>query len=280
MSLETREWKQLDEGSGPHERHWLSAIHDPIHDWIVIFGGFTEFRVTQVFGDTWAFNLSTNSWIQLDAGGAAAPHRRYGHTAVFDPVGDRMIIYGGFDDVSNATVNDVWAFNLGDFSWEQLRTGRHGELPIQPGGRRHHTAVYDPVAHKMIIYGGANADGRLQDTWAFDLQTSGETTHTWMHLTDGPENRANHVAIYDDVRARMVIHGGNVDDIMQPRLGDIWTYDLGLDSWSQIRETHVEGDPSGRDQHVAIYDPIGDGLTIYGGWTPIIVSDCWSFCRD
>ena len=280
MSLETHEWMQLDEGSGPHERHWMSAIHDPIRDWAIIFAGRTEYNVDQVFGDTWAFNLATDSWIQLDMGGEDAPHRRYGHRAIFDPSGYRMIIYGGFDDVSNVHANDVWAFNLADFTWEQLRTGRHGELPVQPVGRCHHSAVYDPVTHQMIVHAGSVSDERFKDTWSFDLSTSGEAAHTWTRLADGPENRANHVAIYDDVRARMIIHGGYGDDIYASRRGDIWAYSAGSDTWTQVRETHLEGDPLGRDRHAGIYDPIGGGLVIYGGWTPSPVSECWSFCSE
>lgn len=37
------------------------------------------------------------------------PSQRFGHTAIFDPARDRMVVFGGWD---GASLNDVWALSL------------------------------------------------------------------------------------------------------------------------------------------------------------------------
>ena len=70
------------------------------------------------------------------------PSARDGHTAIYDPVRDRMVVFGGDD---GALRNDVWALTLsGSPAWSALapvgtppsaRSVSHGDL--RPGARPH-----------------------------------------------------------------------------------------------------------------------------------------------
>ena len=82
---------------------------------------------------------SDGTWLQL----VVPPKGREGHTAIYDPVRDRMVVFGGYDGASR--YNDVWALTLsGSPAWSQLapsgtppsaRYQSHGDL--RPGARPH-----------------------------------------------------------------------------------------------------------------------------------------------
>ena len=108
---------------------------------------------------------------------------RLGHTAIFDPVRNRMIVYGG-DQASP----DLWEMTLGaDVRWEPLTvTG-----PSPPAHSRH-TAIYDPIRDRMIVFGG---DG-TSDVWALSLAEP--MAWTRLDATGAtPMPRTGHTAIYD-----------------------------------------------------------------------------------
>src|SRR5262249_95342 len=48
---------------------------------------------------------------------------------------------------------------------------------LQPEARRYGTAIYDPVALRIVLFGGLGISGFLNDLWAFNL-----TTKSWTRL--------------------------------------------------------------------------------------------------
>src|SRR5262249_55317114 len=127
-------------------------------------------------------------------------------TAIYDPVGDRIVLYGGARfDVSRDAVGEVWALSL-DAHPRWTRLSPRG---LQPPARMQHTAVYDSLRHAMVIYGGLTAmqGTSLGDAWALDLD---RTPHWQRLVTRGvaPQARAEHAAAYDAARQRMVVIGG------------------------------------------------------------------------
>jgi hypothetical protein len=69
-----------------------------------------------------------------------------------------------------------------------------------------------------VLFGGQNSDlGALDDSWALDLDAD-----RWEALTPEGENRPaarnGHVAVYDPVDRRMVIVGGEGDELYN----DVW----------------------------------------------------------
>src|SRR5262249_7089447 len=100
------------------------------------------------------------AWTQLIPVGTP-PSGREGHTAIYDPVDDRMVVFGGWDGFNK--LNDVWALSLaGSPSWTQLIP-----MGISPRIRYWHTAIYDPVRNRMMVFGGFGSY-ILNDVW--DLQ--------------------------------------------------------------------------------------------------------------
>jgi hypothetical protein len=265
LDLETYQWSIYDTGStGPSRRNDHSLIHRPASRQMVLFAGRNEFSY---YSDLWAFEPGSRVWTRLDADAGEAG-RRWGHSAVYDPVDDRMIVYGGR---GSQIYNDVWAYAFGAQEWTLLWNGDSYQTE-GPRRRHRHAAVYDPHAHRMIVHGGwTGSDGTTYaDTWGFDL-----TTHAWTALADSPRPWQGHTATRVD---GWTVVCGEPDWETGTYT---WAYDLVADVWTPI-DGDLDDAPPLRQRHSAIHIPGTHGLVIYGGigiFDPIgTLSDSWTFC--
>ena len=248
------EWSSMaPTGVPPAPRAYQTAIYDPVRDRMLVFGGASGPGILQFLNDVWALSLSgTPAWTQLAPAGTP-PIGREGATATYDPVRDRMLVFGG---ENNNGLNDVWALSLaGNPSWTQLMP----EGPL-PSGREWTSSIYDPVRDRLVVFGGFTA-GLPADTWALPL-----TGQSWTQLAPAgalPAGRFGHSAIYDPLGDRMVVFGGVAST---GGLGDVWALSLGASpSWVPI--VPAGGPTATRYQHTAIYDPVGTRMVVFGGYT-------------
>jgi hypothetical protein len=249
----TPAWTQLaPTGTPPSTRHSPSAIYDPVRDRMVVFGG----TAGSILGDTWALSLAgTPVWTQPTPSGAS-PSPRDGHSAVYDPVRDRMIVFGGYSG-THVYLNDVWALSLaGTPVWTQLIP-----LGTPPSTREFHSAIYDPVRDRMVVFGGTGNSGDCNDVWALSLTGA----PAWAQLTPSgtpPGVRFAQCAIYDPVRDRMVVFGGAN---LSAYLNEVWALSLaGTPAWTQLTPSGTP--PNGRYHHSLIYDPLRDRIVVFGGY--------------
>src|SRR5438552_621511 len=103
----------------PLHRSRHSAIFDSVRQRMLVFGGYDD-DTSRTFGDTWALSLDdAPTWHQVAVSGTPPP-ARFGHSAIYDSVGDRMIVFGGYGGPSQSGLNDCWALSLSDSSWSPL----------------------------------------------------------------------------------------------------------------------------------------------------------------
>ncbi|HKQ56830.1 MAG TPA: kelch repeat-containing protein [Candidatus Eisenbacteria bacterium] len=240
----------------PAGRFLHTTIYDPVGDRVLVYGGrvaepgvFTSEVISIPLSDPLA-------WTVLIFG--SGPGARECSSAIYDPVRDRMIVFAGSNPQRQ---NDVWTLNLlGSPVWTQLSVS--GTVPSR---RNLHSAIYDPVRDRMIVFGGFDDSNYLNEVWALTL--SG--TPTWTRLTPAgtpPIARREHTAIYDPVRDRMIVHGG-----LPGIYNDTWALSLGASpAWTQLA---TSGPAPGRFGHVAVYDPAGDRMVIFGGENQIYRND-------
>jgi hypothetical protein len=196
-------WTKLTPiGVAPSPRHYASAIYDPARDRMIIFGGSDGFNR---FNDLSILSLGGMVWTGLTPAGS--PAARMYSSAIFDSLGDQMILFGGAGNAtqlppSTGWLNDTWALSLsGNLSWTALTP--HGALPT---ARYAQCAIYDPVRRRMVMFGGWDGQ-RRNDSWGLSL---GDTV-TWSELTPigrSPTPRAGQSAIYDPIRDRMLVFAG------------------------------------------------------------------------
>ena len=104
------------------------------------------------------------SWDELTP--SMPPSRRSYHTAIYDPVRGRMVVFGGNDESDR---NDVWALTLsGSPVWTQLFPSG-----MPPSARFEHTSIYDPVRDRMVVFAGVNESSTFfNDVWALTLSAT------------------------------------------------------------------------------------------------------------
>jgi len=243
-------------GARPAPRRLHTAVYDPVRDRMIVFGGYAD----SYFDDVWELTLSgAPTWHQLTPTGGP-PAARAGHVAVYDPIGDRMVVFGGHDGVSMPSLrrNDVWALSLaGTPAWTEITpTG------TPPSARSSHSAIYDPVRHQMVVFAGTESFTSYQnDVWTLSLGGA----PAWTQLLPSgplPPLRESHTAIYDVNRDRMVIFGGDAGGGYYYE--DTWSLELGPNAWRSLAPAGFF--PGPRWGHVAIYDLPHDRMAMFGGW--------------
>jgi len=254
----TPAWTQLaPTGTPPGALYGHSAVYDPVRDRMVMFGGFHCYSPIGDRNDVWELSLAgTSAWTQLAPTGMP-PSERHSHSAIYDPVRDQVVVFGGKDAFS--TQNDVWTLSLaGTPTWTRL-------LPTGtwPSGRYSHSAIYDPVRDWMIVFGGRIPnESSFNDVWALSLAG----TQAWAQLAPTgtpPSARYSHSAIYDPVYDRMVVFGGHVYSSGRACNDAYGLWLAGTPAWTQLETTGAP--PAVRQNHSAIYDPVRDRMVVFGG---------------
>lgn len=258
-------------GTGPRARSGHSAIYDPVRDRMIVFGGQVDDGDEGAYfgNDLWAASFSAaighgvSPWTRLAAGGAP-PSPRVFHRSIYDPDGDRMLVYGGYDGADRA---DLWELSLaGTPTWTELHPDGVG-----PGSLVAHSMVYDSKQHRMLVFGGGDTRRCLGETWALSLGRH-PAWSLLMPETDPRLARVFHSAVYDEQNRRMVVWGG-FSCAARGDVNDCWALDLkGRPEWHELRSANEPPEP--REGHTAIYDAANQQMVIFAGNGTL--NDAWA----
>jgi len=233
---------------------------------MIIFGGGSG---SHDYADVWALSLTEPvAWTQIVVVGGT-PDGRGAPSLIYDPVRDRLIMFGGFHGDMD---DSVWVLPLsGVPAWSRF---------YPPGGpppkRGTHAAIYDPIRDRMIIFGGGGDEGIYNDTWALSL--SG--TMAWVNLQPQgplPPVRQLLCGVYDSRRDRLVVYGGwPSGDMGDTPLDDTWALSLAGDpAWTELLPSGAA--PAARAVP-GVYDAAGDAMVFFGGMGsgPVALDDSWA----
>lgn len=201
------------------------------------------------------------TWLELTPAAGDAPSPRRYASAVHDPIGHRMIIFGG---QGAGTLNDIWAFDLATNTWADL-TPTAGAAPSD---RRTPGSTYDSVGHRMITWSGQGSGGFNNDTWSFDL-----TSYLWSEHTPSapiPNQRYGVAVVLDPIERELVTFAGFTN---LGRFDDTWRFDPLADNWTDV--SGATG-PSMRCLHSASYDSRNHRMIMYGGQQSGPLDDIWA----
>ncbi|MBN1629028.1 MAG: hypothetical protein JW990_04635 [Thermoleophilia bacterium] len=245
-----------------------SMVHSPATGRAILFGGIGLDDLP--LNDTWAYDPAANTWTGLDPGGTVPPGG-YGSVIVYDPVGTRVIFWvsDGSDGQSEMSPGGTWSYDPVANAWERLATS--GDLP---DSRVYCSVAYDPIAARVILFGGFRQDeSTLDDTWAYD-----PAANSWTQLDpagDLPQARAGHCMACDPVGRKMVVFGGYG---LEKNSNDAWAYDPAANTWTEL---HPEGDtPIPRYGHTMVYEPVGRRMILFGGFDDgqgLPLNDTWAY---
>ncbi|HYH95420.1 putative Ig domain-containing protein [Hyalangium sp.] len=229
----------------------------------VLFGGRNCIDTGDSLGDTWEFNLATNTWSSPPS--AFGPWHRRGAAMVREPSGNSVLMVGGFRSPSYS--NEVWRYTPATDTWTLVGTAPFsrawiaatantltGELwfcggrgtstgdtchsfnpttqswtarPSFPQARSDLSLAFDPVTGNLYAFGGrdaaANPFGDL-----LVLRTGATAWESVIPPGATPAPRSGHVSYFDLTRGELVVALGttrNPATFVTSRLGDLWTYD-------------------------------------------------------
>jgi len=247
FDLATETWIDINPtaGSVPSARRTPGSVYDPVGHRMVTWsgqgpGGFVN--------DAWEFDLTSKLWHQFSPVGGP-PNIRYGVASAFDPSAGDLVTFAGFTNLGR--FDDVWRFNATDTSWTDVSPGSG------PGERCLHSASYDSQKDRLIMYGGQNNSGPLDDIWAFDY-----ATNTWAELTPDtvPDGRFFVAHVYDSTNNRVTIFGGNTSPTF---VNDVFMFDLWTEKWAEVSPSGTP--PSVREGAAGVYDGAADRMVVFGG---------------
>ncbi len=275
-------WIQLATVNTPPPRRSHAGAYDAASNRLITYGGCLggcKPMDNNVYVLSNANGLGgTPTWEELQPTGGPPPERD-GHSAVYDPSSNRLIVFGG-DNCCGQRYNDVWVLTHanglgGTPEWIQL-------VPqgTPPPGRVTHSAVYDVANNRMIVFGGSGSDGVLNDVWVLSGANGANGTPTWAPLSvrgEVPAARNGHAAVYDQATGHMLIFGGSIADGLR---NDTWllSHANGLGdaaAWQQL--TPSGAPPSPRIAANAIYRPATNRLVLVNGDTQAgSLNDTWT----
>lgn len=273
--------------------------YDPRSEKILMFGGFVGGSTIRL-NDTWTWD--GENWELLHP--ATRPSARSGGGMAYDPISDRIIMFGG--DGRTNLLGDTWAWTGTD--WEQLTPSSSpglrgipymatdeangsivlfgGQTPTgptnetwlwdgsswilqtplsSPSPRAFGQMAYDPANRNLVMFGGNSAGGFLNDTWTWD-----GVNWTQKITTNVPNIRMAYGLAYDG--AHIILFGGEILGSGGRMTDDTWFWS-GTD-WSQQPLT-----TSNRGHVAMVYDPTRDQLLSFGGYGGVptsIINETWT----
>src|SRR4029077_14758210 len=148
----------------------------------------------------------TATWTELVADGTNP--RSFGSSVIYDPAEDRVVVFGGsWSDFENSSLtNAVSTLTLGGTpAWSTLTVA--GTPPSPRAGA---AAIYDAPRHRMIVFGGNDESGPLNEVW--ELSLGAVPTWTQLHPAGPPPApRYDSGVAFDPARQRMIVTCGRFD---------------------------------------------------------------------
>ncbi len=144
-------------------------------------------------------------------------------------------------------------------------------VPLHIPDLRGPSAVYDPLRHRVVLFGGGTGFyDQWDDTWALDLTEDGG----WRRIASGDHYylpREEAAAVYDPLRDRMLVIGGGRGTVVDGppgsacySLSDVWELPLGGPPAWHLVATAGAVPPRWNDQ-AAVYDAARERVLVYGG---------------
>ncbi len=221
-NLNANEWTNMHPVVSPPARLGGLLEYNARLDQVVLFGGHNAAGTG--LSDTWAYNLTANSWTRMAPATSPAPYP-FSATA-YDAESDRVVLFGGQLDVGVA--NDTWAYDLANDTWTEMAPS-HAPTP-----RAWDAAVYDPRADRVLLFGGDSAGEN--ETWTYNLNANAWSE---LHPASAPPDRSGFAMAYDARSGRTILFGGmwpagSVGNPALTKNRETWSFDRTNNTWTMV----------------------------------------------
>jgi hypothetical protein len=138
-----------------------------------------------------------------------------------------------------------------------------------PSARILHAMVYDTDQQQVILFGGKDESGLLNDTWTYN-----PSTNIWgkQNTLEAPASRLGHVMVYDPNSRRVILFGGTTTSGLN---NETWAFDSASNTWIHLQ---LSNSPARRDSTAAVYIPMTQQMLLFGGQADTGLNDeTWVF---
>ena len=181
------EWEELTAtGDTPSARTFLGEAWDSQRRRLVLFGGQVGNYWDLAYNETYALDVDTLEWTELNDGSDAPATRMHPHLT-YDADRDRYLMFGGHTDIGDG--NDLWSMDPDSGSWSMVRgadtftgeglgcNGNSSDVPADyvdqdlTAPERRHRGMFTLMHDSLWIFGGMHAEcsDHLDDTWRYPL---------------------------------------------------------------------------------------------------------------
>jgi len=206
-----------------------------------LFGG-TDGAARQ--SDVHAYNVETNLWQEIRAGGRPPPARSGAQAVVWSGA---VWFFGGYTKKDGDYFNDVYKYDIATSMWGSVHT--LGEAPTK---RTDHSVVL--FRDSLLVFGGFDGHNRFNDLRELHLKDK-----RWSQVSvrsQQPRNRFGHTAVI--YAHSMYIFGGwDGHDTLQ----ELFEYNISSNMWIQLPLRGTA--PRARYRHTAVV--CGDAMFTFGG---------------
>ncbi|MEN8191670.1 MAG: kelch repeat-containing protein [Bacteroidota bacterium] len=209
----------------------------------LIFGGNTARYSGNVDDNTWVYDTETDTWTDMAPTGDVPPLRgRHGMAYAGD---DKAIVFGGQSDTSSSGfLGDTWIYDLSDNIWTKSSSAPETLY------ERMEAAMAYIGDDKVLLFGGNDDGGDINDTWVYDVSDD-----TWTELF------SLGVADQPDAMIAGMAYAGDDKVLLYGKMAETWVYDLSDNTWTLMTTTNT---PAVDGQAMAY---LGDGnVLLYGGY--------------
>ena len=181
-------WEPRFPAMTPPPRTLSAMAYDAGRRRAVLFGGTPKGIVMQRLDDTWEWDGTT--WTRIELPRAATPPPLAAHAMTYDARRGVVVLVGTPEGL-NGTKLDLWEYDGTGWTPIAFQNG--------PSRRIGATLTYDPARGHVVLDGGEDGGVPLDDTWAWDGQT-------WSEFPPPGERVAcnRHVAAADPFRGELV----------------------------------------------------------------------------
>jgi hypothetical protein len=253
LSTPRASWVGIDAaGDIPQPRRAASFVYDATGNRMVMYGGLFTENSSVRSDELWTLSMALGSETWTMHTNPAVPGLRSHHTAVIDS-SNRMWLFGGLNS-ANAQTNELFELDLAAMTWT---TATPSGTP--PAARAISTGIFDPVANRIVIYGGQVGPTPMGDCYSLDVSGA---TPSWVAVAvvgSPPPSVFYHSAVYDSNSHRMLVFGG----YNTTAHNSLHSLDLTTNVWSQIISPVAT--PQERWGHGAGWDAVNNRMVIAGG---------------
>jgi hypothetical protein len=244
-------WSNAKPAASPLKRYGAAMTYDSDDKVMILYGGYGwgTGSCGGYCSDTWAYNISTNTWSNRNPTGPIYA-LEYIQMA-YDSVNHFVVLFGGVNS-SFTSQGKTWLYNYTANTWSNPN-------PASPPTARYlMNVIWNPINETVMVYGGYGG-AYLDDIWQYTV-----ATNSWFKFNPAnkPAGRYYAQMAWDQRLGKALLYGGYAG--ASGYQNDTWTFDPTTTLWTRLQPA---SDPGVLCCGMMVYNSLEGVDIIFGGYS-------------